>query len=338
MKKRRLAALLLLAPLALCAGCGSTAPLTLSANWYSDVAAGKDYINGTNEQLEYDVTFEQTNINAEYKVHYDEGTGTLVTTLRDYFDAETSLTSYLYHTEFSISGHFSYKGSPGKSFVETSVSDVWFLSVRDELRPLKSEKRVHTFVPSDKPAAPYFADEYRYRYTFEYDSTLKTAQYTYFTLEDDEDEVGKQELSKSIKLTGSGTLLDNEQIFFALRGLDMSAAATFRSVDPQTLLTAKIATEKPSAEKDSVDFTRVVMQADNTVLDERQIADKLDTVHVKVAYKTAQPGPTRTLIYLKKTSNDDNLYRNVLWKIENPIALGLGTMTYTLTKATFNTK
>ena len=340
MKKRRFAALALLAPLAslaLLTGCGGLTPLSLSANWYANTADGKN-LSDTYEELEYDVTFAPRG--GDYTVDYTLGSYKTTLATESYqLSSEISTPVYHYHTEYSISGHFSYKGVPGLPFDDTATSDVWFMSLDDGFYPIKSEREVHATVPVNNPKVGRFSERYDYKYTLEYDAGLKTepkkAQYTLYYFEKDgeneEATVAKVDFEKSLKLSGSGTYLDNEQIFFALRGLDMNEKVTFRSIDPQTLLTSKIAfSEKPSSEKDTVNFTRTVGDKTDTV------STQIETMHVNIAYSTAQPGPTRTLVYAKKTSADNNVYRNVLLKIENPIAHSLGIMTYTLKSAKFS--
>lgn len=328
MKKRRLAALALLAPFALLlTGCGGLTPLNLSANWYFNTAEGRENIVGTYEELEYKVTFEPAKATAEYTVVYNPGT--YKTTLADdTFTLEdgSKVAAYHYHTEYEITGYFLYKGVPGANFTDTSTADVWFMSVRDELRPLKSEKEIHNSVPVATPSATHLSDVWNYKYTVEYSSDMKRAKYTYVNLDDE------GTLERNIKISGSGTYLDNEIIYLALRGLDMGGKVSFRSIDPQRLATMQLSVS-PAAEKDKVNFERTIVGGETTTVNA-----EIDTAHVSLAYNTAQPGPTRSIIYAKKTSADGNLYRNVPVEIKNPIMHALGDMRYTLTRATFNTK
>ena len=71
MRKRRLFGLLLLAPLGLLAGCGGPLTLSFAPNWFYNNTI--ESLGGTNEQLEYEVSFTPSGIEGT-SVSYDKGT------------------------------------------------------------------------------------------------------------------------------------------------------------------------------------------------------------------------------------------------------------------------
>lgn len=318
MKKRRLAGLMLLAPLTLLCACGGgTSALNLSPNWYSDTTTTS--ITGTAEELEYEVTFEGTDTN--YAVSYDKG----------YYKTKLSNTVgedgkdlYLLEAEYRITGRYSLNGTTGDEFEDTMTSKVYFTSAKDGLRPVKSEKTVHTASPVRNPVADGMYADVHYNFTVEYDEALKTASYTVDYLDPE-----VENLTGTESISASGSYLDNEQILFALRGIDYSSTVTFHSLDPQTLKnTSTGVIEAPTKGSETYSFT----------LNGKEISETIETAHLTVGYRSTQSGPRRRLVYAARTSAESNTYRNVLLRYENPVMLSLGTMTYTLKSATFNTK
>lgn len=336
MKKRRFAALTLLAPLLLLCSCGGGTPaLNLSANWYSDTTAGTN-LEGTYEQLEYDVTFTPPQTEEEYRVSYEDGKYVVTLASEAYTDGNgTSETVYHLHTVFSIAVKFAYGSVESERFEDSTVSDVLFRSAPEGLQPIRSEKRVKSHIPYSAyrgdPAkdAMYVVSDYTY--SIVYDEGLTNAVYSYTDLGvTSEAEATPEE--QNIKLGGTGTYLDNEQIFFALRGLDLTAGGQFRSIDPQTRQCVSLSLSQGTSTT-AGNFSILDGEGNETAKAEN-IAAKTCTL----SYRTAQPGPGRTLVYAQKVSVEDNTYRNVLLRIEYDIMNSFGTMRYDLVKATFTTR
>lgn len=325
MKKKRLLGLALLAPLALLTGCGGTVRLGFSPNWYYDNTV--ENTTGKSERLEYDVTFVPTE-NEGLRLDYDKG-GTFVTELTstEYAQFGKSLQVYRFHTELYLSGHYTRNGQAGETFNDFMISDVWFMKASDELRPIRSEKSVHSTVPSDEVGSEWYTT-YEFNYAVNYTEDLSSADYE-LNIASPEDQ--KKETTGKIKLGYDETFLDNEQIIIALRGLNSasSAGGTFVTVDPQTQLPSKVnvTTESQSM---TVSFTLNDNGKTETV------GSGIDTVQVTCAYTSEQPGPSRRFIYAARTSDESKKYRSVLLRFENTTIYSLGTMTYTLRSATFN--
>ena len=326
MKKKRLLGLALLAPLALLTGCGGTIKLGFSPNWYYDNTV--ENTTGKSERLEYDVTFVSTE-NEGLRLDYDKG-GTFVTELTstDYAKFGKSLQVYRFHTELHLSGHYSRNGQAGETFIDYMISDVWFMKASDELRPIRSEKRVHSTVPADGATTEWYTS-YEFTYTLDYAEDLSSVDYA---LNITSPEAQKREATGKIDLDYDETYLDNEEIVIAMRGLSSSSSAggTFVTVDPQTQLPSMV-NVSTEAQSMTVSFTL------NDNGREETVGSSIDTVQVTCAYTSAQPGPSRRFIYAARSSDEAKKYRNVLLRFENKqVIYSLGKLTYTLKSATFN--
>ncbi len=324
MKPKRFFSLFALAPLALLAGCGGTVALSFSPNWYAKTTS--ENLTGTYEHLVYDVTFKSNG--GDYAVEYD--TGTYETTLTD--DPTFSLNGKTYaayhlHTELSLTGRYFYKNEAEEAFEDSMISDVWFLSAGASLQPLKSEKYVHSTVPAVEPTTENLTRTFDYTYTVAYSEDRSSAEYT-MDIAAPEENKGKTQ--DTIELETDGTFLDNEEIAFALRGIDYTSSTpiTFNTIDPQTNRCLSVSGSSPSAEQETVSFS----------INGETINETIPTAHIELSYNTSNPGPTRTFVYAAKTSDSENRFRNVLISFESPIIQSLGTLTYTLKEATFNDK
>lgn len=333
MKKIRFAGLMLIAPLTLLCACGggSTA-LTLDANWYKKTDTTTS-ITGTKEELEYAVTFKKSDLvtSTDYSLTYNEGTyKTLLQDEQYRFDDGTTTTLYHYSTRLDITGVYTLRDQT-YSFVDFVVSDVYFLNIAEGLRPIKSVKTVHSTSPfiSALSVPEKLEDAYRTYYftaTTQYDTDLTEATITTTDLSlDENDESRTTEVTSDIK--GSGSFFDNEQILFALRGLDMTSAVSFRTINPlnnRTDMTVKIV-QTPSA----------VSEARKVVVDGTEVDQVFDAYSFDIMYSVKNSGYPQTIVCAKKTSSTENAYRNVLLRYEAPVIYQYGTLTYVLTKADF---
>lgn len=322
MKKRRLAAIVLAAPLTLLCACGGTPELSMSANWYRNTALG-DNITGTNERLEYSVTFQPSE--GDFQVSYSEGK--YVTELVDDGTGRYILTS-----ELSLTGKYTLNGQDilidGQAEFNDSIKTrVVFKTVREGLRPVSSEKIVKNVFPlSALPdSAENAVQTYDYTYTVEYDDALSTAKTTYL----DNSKSDAEPIKQDIRLGSGGSYLDNEELLFALRAVNLSSAAEIRVLDSANQAEAKV-TVSPNA---AVEF-----DAKNLTIDGAATPEKIPAQEVFLSYNRSFRGGAQTLQYAKTTDPNNNAYRNVLLRMEVPILYTLGTFTYQLTSATFAVK
>ena len=324
MKPKRFFSLFALAPLALLAGCGGTIALSFSPNWYAKTTS--ENLTGTYEHLVYDVSFKSSG--GDYAVEYSAGS--YETTLTD--DPSFSMNGKTYavyhlHTELSLTGRYFYKTEAEQAFEDSMVSDVWFLSAGASLQPLKSEKYIHSTVPAVEPTTQNLTRTFEYTYSVTYSEDRSSAEYT---LDIASPEENKGKTQNSVELETDGTFLDNEEIAFALRGIDYSSSSpiTFNTIDPQTNRCLGVSGSTPSAEQEAISL----------LINGEKVEDTITTAHIELRYDIANPGPVRTFVYAAKTSDNENRFRNVLLRFESPIIQSLGTLTYTLKEATFNDK
>lgn len=322
-KKLRIAALALFMPLAALTGCGGAAQsFSFSANWYRNTAL-KGNIGNTLERLEYEVTFESAS-SGEFSLEYTDGI--YRTELKNEsveLDFETR-EGYVYTTDLTISVCFSLGGQKSEVFQDTVHTEVQFLSAAEGLRPLRSYREVHSHVPvSDNPASMSAAyNVYDYSYATEYDDALTMAD----TVLKDLSNGSKRETSYDIE--GKQNFLDNEQILFALRGLDLAAVPEFYSVNSVSGKVQALGVESYVETTFKADF-----QADG-----QAVTAEIGAHSISLGYRGNNRGQPQTLVYAKTTDFSANAYRNVLLQMDAPILHTLGTLRYTLKKAEFANK
>ena len=326
MKKKRLAGLVLALPLALLCACGGGTPdLALSSNWYLDPAE-KEVKTNTREELEYEVTFTPAETERAFKLVYTNGV--YKTTLED--DTVDGVHVYRYSTALNINVQFFLNGAESEVFADSVTSETVFLSVREHLRPLSSKVTVKSTSPiSSNPSAlreDVAYESYHYIMTTTYaDEKLETATMVF------EDLLKEEKLEpQSIDIEGGGTYLDNEQIAFALRGLSMNAAVTFRSINPVTRRETDVKiTQTPTQVSEPVSFSLNYFGGETA----EEVPQSLPAYQAVLAYSASMSGEPVTFTYARPS---ERTFRNVLLKMEKPILQSLGTMTYVLKKATFN--
>ncbi len=319
MKKKGIFLLAALLPIALLAGCGGSATLSLSPYWYYE--SGNENITGKSEHLEYEVTFRPTP-NDGIAVSYENGTYVTDLTADTVSQGGTSLV-YRLRTALNIAGKYT-NGAVSSSFEDSMTTDVWFTRIGDGFRPIRSEKTVHSTVP-------YYSDTnqwvttYEFTYNVDYAADLSSADYA-LTVTAPAAEA--REDTGKIEIKTDKTFFDNEQIILGLRGMNLSSPNSilpFATIDPQT---RKVTNVNLSTEAQSIP---VSFECNG-----EQINASIDAVQVSCSYDLKQPGAPRRFIYAARTDDSYKKYRSVLLRFESTVMYDLGTMTYTLKKAEFN--
>ncbi len=327
MKKIKIAGLALLPVLAL-SGCTGVSPLSFSANWYQNTMVTT--VGELSERLEYEVTFTPADSNAAFSLSYDPGTYTTelsfeTLTLED----GSTQGGYVYTTELNITGRFTLNGTQGEPFEDFVQTTVKFLPVGNRLQPVESERVTHSTTPlSDSPASLELGEGiqlfyFRSHIAYSADLTRATETFTDLTEENATPVVTEYDIS------GDSTFLDNRQIEFALRGLDLSAGATFRSINPAASGQSAVQSLTVSATsvEEFVDFT----------MGGRQVNENIAAMSAQVSYDVSLSGQPQTVVYAATTDAQNNTYRNVMLRMEVPVMWLLGTMQYRLTSAEFTT-
>lgn len=321
MKKFAFAALLLAAPLVLTACGGSASPLVIESNWYNDTKLG-DNIAGTYEKLVYTVGTDggRPVVRDGYSVFYTDGTYTTeLNTKQSAFEDGTEAFVYTLTQDLSVKIVFSY-GTATHEYTETSHSYVEFLSVAQRLRPVASFREVSCHVPTSYPAADRLCEEYHYSYEVKYDPSTTAAKVIY------KDLAASTERTDTYELEGDGTYLDNEEIMFALRGVySFTAFRTFNTSMGRVM-------DVESRENKTNEIRHFVYTRNGTPFD-----GDLDTYQYEIGYGGGV-GVAATLLYAAKTNDIGNEHRNVLLNMKLPVLNGFGSLSYTLTEATFNDK
>ncbi len=327
MKKKYLlcaASLLLISPLALMSACTSTPELTLSSNWFSDTST-KIIPADFKETLTYGVSFEKSAAaeNGEFSVDYRNGTYTTTLHAGEKDGAKT----YVYTTQLNIQAQYTLNGQTSDTFSESVTTRVEFLDVANRLKPLSSTRTVDASAPLCSPtSAPDTLSEAfeRYHYTTEitYNGELDKATYAITDLATGEKN------SEEIKLGGSGSFFDNEEILVMLRAAELSSSMTFRTLDPTTRTVEKIKVKDgPNAE--------TVKKSVKLKTDTEAVEREFSVFTLSIAYDKANAGGTQRLTYVQRGDRDHNDYRNVLLVYTYPVIYSHGTLTYQLTSADF---
>lgn len=334
MKLKRVAGLLLAAPLLLLTACTTTPSLSFTANWYSNTN-NISGLSGTYEELAYAVTFSPADSTANFRVEYDEGTYTTKFESTNIEEAEGNPLGYYYESALTISGRYYVNGEASEKFEDYVVSKVWFLGISEGLRPVKSEKTVHSSSPNPRfETAKDAFNTYYYRTTMVYNDALSKMEYTYLDLSKADAE-GKTE---TVKLGGSGTYLDNEQMLLALRGLDLSERFSFRTFDVVTHAVRTVGNLK-TTESVQQDWEFSIKVGENDAVSELRT---IEAYSVTIGFSGSNSGEAQTLTYARCTSPNANVYRNVLLQMQTEAIRNgdkqLGTFKYVLKKAVFNNK
>ncbi len=322
MKAKKLAACGVLLPLFLLCACGGgSSGLTVTANWYRDTT--KRAVTLVSERLSYEVVGEpDPKSTYDLKTSYNGTYTTVLGTESKTVGGQTELVYSLTATT-DLAGVFELNGKTHE-FRKLIESKVWFRGVENSLRPVAGEKYVKDTLPvvnADDIANAYREYEYTQKvdYNDEFNRAVLTLDYADPAITDFE---------KEIKLSGSSSFFDNEEILFALRGLDLGTDASFRTVDfarrkqINVGLTAKSVTE-------GVKRTFAIGDAEKA-------EHELDVAAVEIAYSGSNAGYPLTLEYARTTDEYANEYRNVLLYAEQTAIYGLCTLKYTLTGATFS--
>lgn len=328
MKKSRFAGLLLLLPVTFLAGCGGGTPaLSLSANWYLDNTLSENRTDEKEEVLEYKITYKPEGTDSDFTVSYDEGTyKTSLRSERRTLADGTDATVYVYSTEMSITGRYSFGSETSEDFTDSVKTEAVFRNVTKGLQPLSSSRTVNTTSPTKlTPSSLEGAYKYySFTYETEYDEALENATITYTDLITEGATPVVTELSLDEE---EGTYFDNEQLLFALRGVNLSSVITFRSLNQVQRQVQSLATSEPTS-------TTVELKGANiggTVSDYT-----VDAIKVNLSYQTTHSGGTHAFWYAK--TGTPNNWRNVLLYMETPIIYGMGSLCYTLTYADFTDK
>ena len=299
-----------------------------SGYWYQNAATPEVGVQRTDETLVYDVSFTAGSglKSAGYELDYN---GEYTTTLS--IQTVEGKTVYHYDTKLAVNVTYIYQGKTETKQDEVT-SHVEFETATNGLRPIRSEKTIKNHSP--KNSASSLESCYsvvNYTVTTEYNSSASGGSCTVVNL--DAKENGSKKSSFSVK--DEYTCLDNEQLFFALRGVNpsVSSSPSFSVYDAfkRSVLTVK-ASYGSKVEGKEFKFNKY--NAAESAFKENKA--NIDYYPVSVAIDADMPGTTQTVWVAATKNSQSNDNRNVILRMENPLYYSLGTLTYTLKSAQFS--
>lgn len=299
-----------------------------SGYWYQNAATPEVGVQRTDETLVYDIDFEAGSglKNAGYEMDYN---GEYTTTLS--IRTVDGKTVYHYDTKLLVDVTYIYQGK-SETKQDEVTSHVEFETAINGLRPIRSEKAIKNHSP--KNSASSLAGCYsvvNYTVKTEYNSSVSGGSCTVVNL--DAKENGSKKSSFSVK--DKYTCLDNEQLFFALRGVNpsVSSSPSFSVYDAfkRSVLTVKTSYGKKVEGKE---FKFNKYNAAEAAFKETKA--NIDYYPVSVSIDADMPGTTQTVWVAATKNAQANENRNVILRMENPLYYNLGKLTYTLKSAQFS--
>ena len=124
------------------------------------------------------------------------------------------------------------------------------------------------------------------------------------------------------------TYLDNEQLLFALRGLDPSSTSA-----PKFLVYNAFADVVQTIK---VSFSSETGEDFEIVKNGTTVKDTIPYYSADVSIDSKNPGATQTAWLAKAIDPSVNTYRNVVLRLEAPLSYNLGTLVYKLKSANFS--
>lgn len=286
--------------------------VSFSAYWYKN--ANLPVL--TTETLVYDVSFNEAagTQSAGYdSIDYD---GTYTTKL--YLKNDV----YYYDTTLDVKVTFVVDGVT-KEETDKVVSHVEFTRETDGFSPIKSVKTIENHSPINGATAETYCSYAAYSVTTVYDSDGKGGKCTIVNSDNDASQTKSFDID-----TEEYTYLDNEQLVFALRGINpsVSASPVFLVYD----------TFKNANYNINATFGSVVTGKDfKFTKNGAEFNDSIDYYAVKLAIDADMPGTAQTVWVAKTTDAQKNSHRNAILRIETPLYYSMGTLVYELKDATF---
>ena len=340
-----------------CAGCNNKNKniSPLASNWYTSTGyrniqptfleGNELYSPEYKEKIVYDVNFKKPAAgNSTYSVNYENGTYSTEFYAKQ-FDTENLVHSdhkggyegkkviaYYYHTEFSAKVTFKYGSKESDPLVSNIVTDCYFLSVEEELRPLYSKQVVASPSPAALQAASledcYTLYNETYETYYSYDGNSAISKIT-------DNETNKtREVKQGVGGT-SNSLFDVTSLEIVLRALigssfdqtidlytPLNAIKTFTLSSPDTSL------GKDEKKSIATALSKKGLYASDEI--DEKFGSGLKTTAVSVTVNTTLKGVSQTYWFAKVENKRNNTGRATLLKISLPIVFNLGTLEYTL--------
>ena len=272
------------------------------------------------EKLVYDVEYvDEDTAMFKYTVNYTDGQYTTELTTA----TENGKNILVYKTELSIKVTYTLNGKSTEAFEDKIVTEAKFHTAENSLRPISSYKEIVSTSPSSVSTTLedcYTSYHYESTVTYNESCTGGTAIVT-------NDPDGENPITKTTEFTfekDKYSRLDNEQLLFAIRAI------------PTSLTSAKIQTYSPFVESEqtvSLSYAAEATAEFSYTNNGESVKKNITYRPVKIVLDEKNPGATQTAWYAKNTDVSKNTNRNVLLRLETPIAYGLGSLVYKLKSA-----
>ena len=324
MKRKSILALTaLLAGTTLFASCTKTnQKVQFSEYWHKDMNTPSATVL---ETLTYKVTTDTANSSSAryYSVDY---TGSYTTKL------EKEGNNYIYTTSLAVTAVYDYKTGKSPNLQDSVTSKVIFQNSANALKPVYSEKEIvsHSPINGEIGANTDFnAWKTHTKTVVDYADNSATL-YNLLKTENDAGYKTTDKIEINEKDAKKYSYLDNEQLLFALRGINPTT-----TISP-TLLVYAPYSETVQQIKASIGTLSVADDFTFASVDEnKEIKDDISYYPITLSINAKNAGQAHTAWIAKTTDANNNKYRNVMLRYEAPISYGLGTMVYTLTQADF---
>ena len=343
-----------------CAGCNNKSKNVspLASNWYTSTSFRNiqpTFTEGVTdkaqykEQITYGVEFKKPSAgNATYSVSYEGGIYKTEFYAKK-FDTENlvhenhksgydgkNIISYYYHTEFSATVKYKFGKDESDPLQSEIVTDSYFLSVEDELRPLYSKQVVKSPSPAVLQAQKlddcYSLYDEEYETFYSYNGKSAISQIT-------DNLNSKNSKTKTRNVGGTAnSLFDVTSLEIVLRAL--IASGFDQTIELHTPLNGinSFTLSSPSTslgtKKGDIATALAAKGLYVPAADEANIGDGLQTTAVTVKSNSQLKGVSQTYWFAKVANKRNNTGRATLLKISMPIVFNLGTLEYTLQEVT----
>lgn len=324
MKKKKLSAILALTLGITClsACTDDDKNVVFGRYWQTNATVAQD----VNETLEYDVSFKaSTGMNGTgYTFTYDNGK--YVTTLKSEL-ADNGKTVYRYTTSLNIDVTYTKNGSAPETKSDWVETEVVFSTIGEALRPISSEKKFvsHTPVNSILSDSENCYTRYAYAVNTTYTDDGKGTSVVTMNFDDEEKKAVLEE--QTFSCGSKYTYLDNEQLLFAIRGISVDTSSA------QVNIYSPFIDEKQRVQ---ITFNDDDLGDEFLISENGNEATKkaIPYREVTVGLKETYSGESQTLWIAKPSNTSNNVYRNVILRMETPLSYNFGSLIYTLKSIT----
>ena len=319
-----------------CSSCKSTPP-TSEASYFLSNYKNKG-IEEVEEVAVYTIKYKNNGEQASNGIK-PNATGTFTTTLTNTTSTDAGIVfdeaidCYKFTMDYELDGSYEYKEQSYK-FTDKIVSTVWFLGVKDNLKPLKVERSVVCTTPYLEYTANQNNDIQFLKFDFDYSIDYVTNDAKMQIVDNSVDKNLKKDAETTIKNYFSNTFVENELLYFYPRAFKLNSS--FSTTRQVITIDGKMDLNMKVSSFNSDLLCSEVKDVDNNVIADNRINGKTQTVKVDVVQYTNtgkyQSAPIS--VYLANVNDTNNLFR-VPVKIETFVTL-VGGFEYNLVEFSHN--